>query len=160
MSSSFFAESFNKWFDTKPLQNGKGLKNKLRCAFSAGYRDGHIAGKDEGIQIPNAKAAFRAGINAKLSPKRFTYRNAGDVLGTLYWYLTKLDNPEHWSSKSVGCRANRENIADAINRIKLNYHLLRFLGEKKLIPEFKRWFYVNQEAPEAVKAIAVELTDG
>lgn len=146
------SQRFRAWIDKDPIRDGWSESKALRSAFNAGWHQGHNQAAEEAIQDKSIKAAFNRGLNAQLKQKRLTHRSASKVLSDLYRYLTYLD-------KKGNSHLRRVNIAEAINRVKLNYHLLQFLQEKGLVEEFKRWYYASeycQDSPETEKMVADE----
>jgi hypothetical protein len=132
------SQQFRDWFDDDPLQSNWNEGKKLRAAFNAGWHNGHNEGKVEGILSEDAKTAYKAGLNAQLSSRPLTHRSATKVLSGLYHYLTIVDSEDGRKS------SYRTSIAEAINRVKMNYHLLQFLQERGLVAEFKLWYFASK----------------
>ena len=127
-------ERYRAWLETNPLRDGWTELKKLRAAFNAGWHFGHQEARREGA-VSNARKAYNRGLNEQLEARRLTHRGASKVLSELYRHITFLDK----KGKRDG--SERANIAEATNRIKLNYHLLKFLQEKGLVLEFKKWYF-------------------
>jgi len=136
-------QRFREWMAHEPIRDGWTLGKKIRAAFNAGWYEGYKQSQRDSAPSKDAKKAFNQGLNTQLNERKLTHRGSSKVLGELYRLLSKLD----YSKKRD--TPERANIADAINRVKLNYHLLRFLQEKGLVLEFKRWYLSDQGSGSA-----------
>jgi hypothetical protein len=141
---------FNKWRNSNPFRESWEEDKKLRAAFNAGVHTGRILEQHEGLPTTEAKTAFRRGLNAAIKKRRLTFRGPSDTLSSMYHLLTIMDREENHKTGDYINNTFRRGVAEAINRIKLSAVLLLFLDEKKMVEDFKQWYFtaVDEPAPE------------
>ena len=104
---------------------------KLRAEPSLG--DNHPA---------NLQAAFFGGFATASRIRPLVHTNPNAVIAELHYQIDRIERMDY---ESASLSASRRRLIDAITRIKLNYALLQYLQQHKLLPDFKEWYFQQQE---------------